>query len=84
MKLSTPTNPGVGVYINVPSGLMVIVPFVGVVTGIVLIIKLSPSGSKSLFNKLPVAEPPANIFITSLFAIGELLLTGSTSSIVCI
>ena len=45
VKVSSPSNPGSGVYVNVPSPLSTTVPFAGSVTlpGVTVIV--SPSGS---------------------------------------
>ena len=56
--VSTPENPGSGVYVNVPSPLIVIVPLLASSTGVVLTTRL-PSMSKS---PVSVKSPLTGVF----------------------
>ena len=63
--------------------MIVTVPFVGLVSGVVVTTKLFPSGSKSLFTTLPITVVPVGAVTLSLLATGGLLtLTGTPTNIV--
>ena len=75
---SVPVNPAFGVYVNVPSALITIVPFDGPLTGVVFAVSGVPSGSESPASvKSPVAGVSSFVVIVSLSTIGA-SFTGAT------
>ena len=66
--MSSPTNNGFGVYVIVPSGFTVTVPFTGVVTEPGVIVNGLPFGSKSFDNTETITGVPTSVITASLFA----------------
>ena len=82
VKVSSPSKPGVvGVYVIVPSGLRVAVPLAGVDTEAGVMVKVSPSISKSLASTTTVTGLVPSVVAVSLLAVTVLSpsTTGSTS-----
>ena len=80
VNVSSPVNPGLGIYVIVPLGLTVTAPFVGLVVPVIEI--GSASGSKSLTSTAISIGVATGVVAVSALAIGASFsgpLSGNTS-----